>query len=358
MKRRLFLVTAFLTAVLSFTVYAGEFVEDGEGIRYRNDDGTWNTGWFEDNYGSWYCFGDDGYARTGWYRDDYWNLYYFQDDGKMISDRTAVIDNVVVDFDKNGYAKTRDFNSDQWIKDDTGWWYRFSDGTYCKNGWIEQDDKRYYFDDSGYMVTGLETIGDDIYYFDGSGAMVTNEEVTEGNVTYSFGDDGKCTDHDTVWPYKPVLYIPPEDEKSDFGKSVDDMGRQILAEIINDDMSDWEKATAIYRWIKGNVSYSGSSPIGDWVSAAYDGLRRRRGDCYTYYGTSAELLNLAGFQTIEVIRSTDNDHYWNLVNIDGDWYHFDPCPRVTGGDFCLLTDSEIASSSAHIFDHSLYPPTP
>ena len=46
------------------------------------------------------------------------------------------------------------------------------------------------------------------------------------------------------------------------------------------------------------------------------------------------------------------------MEIDGSWYHFDPCPRRLGGDFCLLTDDEISKSGSHTFDHSLYPPTP
>ena len=69
------------------------------------------------------------------------------------------------------------------------------------------------------------------------------------------------------------------------------------------------------------------------------------------------------FPSIEVIRYTDNDHYWNLTQCDGQWYHFDTTPRSWGGSFCLLTDAEmLAYSHAHggcfEFDRSLYPPTP
>lgn len=40
-----------------------------------------------------------------------------------------------------------------WIKDSTGWWYKFSDGTYPKNGWKQIDGKWYCFNKDGYLRT-------------------------------------------------------------------------------------------------------------------------------------------------------------------------------------------------------------
>lgn len=96
---------------------------------------------------------------------------------------------------------------------------------------------------------------------------------------------------------------------------------------------------------------------------AYEGLLRRRGDCFTYYAVSVELLSRVGIPSIQVIRSTDNNHDWNLVAVDGNLYHFDATPRSSGVEFSLLTDSQILAYSAihggsHQFDRNLYPPTP
>lgn len=243
----------------------------------------------------------------------------------------------------------------KWVQAGDRWWYRYEDGAYPQSQWEELGDKWYYFDAEGYMMTGLLMM-DEVYYYlsDEDGSMVTGESRIVDGQTYHFDDTGTGT---LEWPYKRPLAVPPESEKSEFHKKVDAMADSVLAEIINDDMSQREKSTAIFWWIKNTMTYSGFSPTGDWVSGAYDGLRMHRGDCYTYYSLSAELLNRAGFQTIEVIRSRDNDHYWNLVNVDGDWYHFDPCPTVTDGNVLLLRDSQLLPNRSHEFDHSLYPPT-
>lgn len=245
----------------------------------------------------------------------------------------------------------------KWIQDESGWHFTNEDGTgYVQSQWVLYKDKWYYCDENGTMKTGKLEYNGVLYYLNDDGDMVCNEERVIDGVTYQFDASGAGT---AEWPYaKKPRVIPADSEKSDLLKQVDAASDAILAQIINDQMNQRQKATAIYNWIKGNLRYSGHSTIGDWEGAAWDGIRKRHGDCYTYASLSSEMLNRAGMRTIEIIRSTDNDHYWNLVEIDGNWYHFDPCPRRTGGDFCLLTNAQIAYSSAHIFDHSLYPPTP
>lgn len=243
----------------------------------------------------------------------------------------------------------------RWGQDEKGWFYREPGEKYVVSDWKEVDGKWYHFDEEGYMETGLILVDGIPYFLEEDGAMVREESRVIDGRTYHFDGSGAGK---VEWPYKQPLLIPPDSEKSDFHKSVDAIADSILAGITHEGMSQREKAVAIYHWVKGNLRYSGYSPVGDWVGGAYDGMRKRHGDCYTYFATSAELLNRAGMQTIEVIRSSDNNHYWNLVNVDGSWYHFDPCPRRLGGDFCLLTDREIGHSGAHVFDHSLYPPTP
>lgn len=242
-----------------------------------------------------------------------------------------------------------------WVQDESGWHYQNPDGSYAQSQWVSYKGKWYYCDENGIMKTGKLIDNGIFYYLNEDGSMVSGTEQVIDGITYQFDDSGVGT---AQWNYKQPLAIPPDSEKTEFHRQVDAAADAILGEIINDQMNQCQKATAIYKWVKGHMRYSGYSPIGDWVSGAWDGIRKHHGDCYTYYAMSAELLNRAGMRTIEVIRSSDNNHYWNLVEADGNWYHFDPCPRSTGGDFCLLTDAQIAYSSAHVFDHSLYPPTP
>ena len=62
---------------------------------------------------------------------------------------------------------------------------------------------------------------------------------------------------------------------------------------------------------------------------------------------------------IMVTRASDGDHFWNLVNVDGTWYHFDATPRRTGGRWCLVTTGTLRGTwGAHNFDVAAYPQTP
>ena len=63
-------MAALCSLALSQTALAGEFVQDEGGIWYRNEDGSWKTGWFLDADGSWYYFDQDGYAKLGWYQEN------------------------------------------------------------------------------------------------------------------------------------------------------------------------------------------------------------------------------------------------------------------------------------------------
>ncbi len=76
-----------------------------------------------------------------------------------------------------------------WQKDDTGWWYRWADGTYPKNRWEKIDGKWYHFDTSGYMQTGWQKISNKWYYLGTSGVMVTGWKQISGK-WYYFNSSG------------------------------------------------------------------------------------------------------------------------------------------------------------------------
>lgn len=248
----------------------------------------------------------------------------------------------------------------RWERDDHGWWYAQPGGGYVSADWLKWKDNWYHFDENGYMQTGLIFDNGAYYYLEEDGAMVADSSREIDGITYNFDSSGAGTQE---WPYKAITPIPSEEEKSDLHKTLDQMCDQILAGITTEGMSKREKATAIYAWVRGSFRYSGHSATRDWVTEAYQGLRRRHGDCYTYFAVSQALLSRSGIPCIEVIRYTDNDHYWNLVQLEDGWWHFDATPRSAGGYFCLWTDAQMAAYSARhggcfAFDRALYPRTP
>gem|GEM_PF-359845 len=152
-------------------------------------------------------------------------------------------------------------------------------------------------------------------------------------------------------------------------ESVYGLADQILAQITTPYMSAREKAWAVYSWCTGNLQYSTRTSylMGQYVNGAYSGFTIRSGNCYIYYAVASALLTRAGLENIEVQRNDPNNpHYWNLVNVDGSWYHFDTCPHYAGHELqCfLLTDADVRAYSEYevanyySFDANLYPATP
>ncbi len=135
----------------------------------------------------------------------------------------------------------------------------------------------------------------------------------------------------------------------------------VLEKIITPDMSDRDKAWAIYTYIRRNVGYTEYPEKGDWVRAAYEGLAKRQGDCYVYACTSKALLTRAGVKNMDISKiPTRREHYWNLVDVGDGWYHFDTTPRSDHTVFFLWTDADLMAYSAlhyncHNYDRTLYP---
>lgn len=138
-----------------------------------------------------------------------------------------------------------------------------------------------------------------------------------------------------------------------------------LAEIIQDGMTDVEKARAIFDFAHDSIRYTGDSDKSDWQAGAYEGLTKRQGDCFTYYAVSRALLTAAGIDNLEVTRvGGPTSHYWNLIRCGGGWYHFDATPRSSKMPpfvSFLFTDREAADYTEkagrnyYTFDGSLYP---
>lgn len=140
----------------------------------------------------------------------------------------------------------------------------------------------------------------------------------------------------------------------------------VLKSIVNNNMSDREKAYAVYSWVEKNIRYSGVSDMSNWKTGGVTALSTKKGNCYAYYSASRALLTRLGFETIE-ISEEDKSHYWNLVKVNGSWYHFDTTSGW-GTQRFLWTDSQMSSyeyynknlgrNISYDWDKTAYPATP
>lgn len=351
---------------------------------------TQQAGWQEDAGGRWYRRADGSFCRNGWeYIDG--NMYFFDvrgyvvrngfvadgghmyivdSEGRMLKSTQLNFNGSEYVIDENGYATTAaiyyeslgmDQGSSQstqtgqsqqtsqgWKEDGIGKWYVRPDGNYPVSTWENINEQWYYFDEQGYMVKDrIMTFTDgSLRYLGSDGKWVTSTEVSYDGVDYTVDAAGVATAKE-----------PP---KSANELAAESYAANIVSQITNASMSKPEKANAIYNWLRGHITYTSSGPQSDEAYSALYGFRRRSGCCYEYYAMAHYMLEAAGMPNIPVVRATDHGHYWNLVNVDGVWYHFDATPRRTGGRWCLVTTAYLRSHSwsSHNFDVAAYPATP
>ena len=162
-------------------------------------------------------------------------------------------------------------------------------------------------------------------------------------VTYTATDDHGNVSSVTIkitMREMPERYYEPEELYA--------MARELIDErnICDESMSDMEITLRIFDWVSRNIIYINTSDRVDWTAGAYDGLSTLRGDCYNFMAVARAMLGAMGIESITVDRYPErpSPHFWNLVNIDGRWYHCDACVFLNMTDItfvCLRTDDEL-----------------
>lgn len=168
------------------------------------------------------------------------------------------------------------------------------------------------------------------------------------------GNETRVPINVTLWK-KPRTYVEPDVVYAE--------ARKILNKITWDGMSDMQKALQITWWCRYNIYYVSNCDDSSWTRAAYDGFTKRSGNCYTYAMCARALFDVAGIENMVIVRHPyiHNPHFWNYININGEWYHCDSTPRM-GYDsyFFMYTTKELKNFwhngwNGYNFDESKYP---
>ena len=135
----------------------------------------------------------------------------------------------------------------------------------------------------------------------------------------------------------------------------------IIGRIITPEMTPKQKIDAIYRYVFEHCRYVSSSNNKDWIKSAVDGFTTGKGNCFTDTCMTRALLTRAGFKNmvIDRIKGDENDHYWNLVDIDDGhgWYHLDCINRGDGHkewEIILFNDAQLKEVDKYIGDYHDY----
>ena len=138
-------------------------------------------------------------------------------------------------------------------------------------------------------------------------------------------------------------------------RDVYDIADKILSQIKCD--NDIDTARAIFTWVHSHIYYQTIGHSQTYEEAAYMGFTKKTGDCYVYFSCAKMLLDRAEIPNLMVKRYPvkKSAHFWNLVQLDGKWYHCDATVYKDHPEmYFMCTDDEIGDKY-HQFDKSLYP---
>lgn len=106
--------------------------------------------------------------------------------------------------------------------------------------------------------------------------------------------------------------------------------RNIIKEVITKDMSEMQKVLALHNYLVKNISYFGGiKGFGRYqhYHTAYGAIVEKCAVCEGIAAAYCYLLSLVGIKSTIVNGTTDNskdfDHAWNIVEVDGKFYHID-----------------------------------
>ncbi len=403
------LTMAFAMTMSSFLpAFGASWQQDSAGWRWQKDDGSYHTGGWQ-----WLDGNQDGVSEC----------YYFDVNGYMLSNTTTP-DGYQVNgsgaWVENGVVKTMGTAADpgvsvqagRWLKGAGAnvdrWWWQNADGSYPAGVWQWLDGNQdgvaecYYFDQNGWVITSGQT--PDGYQVDADGRWLENQVVktrkvqrgnagpgtgyVSGSGTAVFGgvsggggsssgggggsssgggshgstSSGIIADEDWSNYSDDTSGCANDFKNGNFGmmssaqwKKTKEAIEKFQRDYLTDGMSDFEKEIRIIEWLVENCSYERGE---DWSrSTAYSCIVLGRAQCSGYADAFLQTAKLCGLDVRYIYNST---HAWNLIKLDGDWYHVDVTWEDPVGSnnygfgnlrnsYINLEDDKIRNIAAHKF---------
>lgn len=165
-----------------------------------------------------------------------------------------------------------------------------------------------------------------------------------------------------------IYYSKSKKEIKEHQKAIKEVRDNLIINHISGEMTDYEKVLAVHDYIINNSRYDTrlmegkSLPPESYTS--YGILKLGVGVCEGYAKAMKYLLDGLGIESMIVIgHSKGENHAWNLVKLDNEYYHIDPTwddPVTEDGrdiiryNFFNLNDDEI--SKTHSWNRENYPP--
>lgn len=142
-------------------------------------------------------------------------------------------------------------------------------------------------------------------------------------------------------------------------KKVDAYVQDFAKKFITDDMDDFHRAKAVNDFVVQLATYTDKGD--SQGQAVYELISKETGVCQAYALLAYRLFLAAGLDAKYVYGYSDNQlHAWNLVSVNGDWYHIDTTwnditpiePYAISYAYFLVNDEKL--SEDHIWANENY----
>lgn len=194
----------------------------------------------------------------------------------------------------------------------------------------ETDDYDYYDDDTDYG----ETREDDVTIAD-EYVIRSTKQISDA---YLSGDTSSLSDAD---------------------QETLNLAKAVIDEVITDGMSDFEKEKAIYDWMIQNLEYDDGSLVvvpttGANVDNPYGVLKNHKAVCVGFATTFRLFMQMMNIPCM-VVHNTDCYHSWDLVQLDGNWYHTDIYSDIDSAAYANFNMNDTLASVGHDWDTTFFP---
>ena len=138
-----------------------------------------------------------------------------------------------------------------------------------------------------------------------------------------------------------------------------DMASAILEEIITPEMEPYDKEQAVYLWMTSHLAHDeGLLPVIPTTQADCDNpygvLKYHNAVCVGYATTFRLFMQMLDIPCM-VVHNTERYHSWDLVQLDGGWYHTDIYSDVGSGNYAHFNLTDAMQSDNQSWNKDFFP---
>ncbi|MFT6395931.1 MAG: transglutaminase-like putative cysteine protease [Bradymonadia bacterium] len=191
-----------------------------------------------------------------------------------------------------------------------------------------------------------------------------------GNTDEALRSDGRVLPGDRMWPLSATVHPAVTAMPVTAKRSLDSVAAYLAANT----QGEADLAKAVHDFVALHVEYDAAALEMDWRSRAPQDaatvFRSGRGVCAGYANLYAVVATRAGLNALYIVGDSrsattgevaDVGHAWNVVKVNGAWYHIDATWNsggVSDGHFEERYSTDYLFTPAHIFGETHYPDNP